>query len=70
MESEKAGSSLEPVAISILHVGEASEHSKLAEEDEWVTADAFGESLDRVPGGCSVIRGEKICLILRLGLED
>lgn len=56
--------------MNALHVGEASEHSKLVEEDEWVTADAFGESLDRVPGGCSVIRGEKIHLILMLGLED
>lgn len=64
------GSSLEPMAMSALHVGEASEHSELVEEDEWVTADAFGESLDRVPGGCSVIRGEKIRLILMLGLED
>lgn len=61
---------MEPMANSALHVGEASKHSKSVEEDEWVTADAFGESLERVPGGCSVIRGEKICLILMLGLKD
>lgn len=61
---------MEPTANSALHVGEASKHSKLVEEDEWITADAFGESFDRMPGGCSVIRGEKICLILMVGSKD